>query len=188
MQAATEIELAKSIPIKVIAKAAVLTKLIHEHNHKYYVLDAPDISDTAYDTLFRELLDLEKQYPALVAPDSPTQRVGARTTSFNTVSHSTPMLSLDNVFNDAEFSAFIEPFGANPIVGEPKFDGLAVSIIYVDGIYASAATRGDGIEGEDVTANVKTIPTVPLLLTDAKFDLTNTIIEIRGEVYMPKGS
>jgi DNA ligase (NAD+) len=164
---------------------------INEHNHKYYVLDEPSIPDAEYDRLMRELQALEDANPELITSDSPTQRVGgAPLVGFTEVQHERPMLSLDNAMNADEFAAFYqrvqdrlktdEPL---EFACEPKLDGLAISLLYVNGVLERAATRGDGQTGEDVTQNVRTIKNVPLRLQGNQ---TPTRIEIRGEVYMPK--
>jgi DNA ligase (NAD+) len=163
---------------------------VEHHARRYHVLDDPEISDAEYDRLFRELLDLETEYPALQTPDSPTQRVGgAPLEAFTKVRHRSQMLSLGNAFSAAEVEAFFARAqrGAGHVdayVCELKIDGLAISLTYRDGVFARAATRGNGVEGEDVTANVRTIRSVPMRLTDggglpAEF-------EVRGEVYLPK--
>jgi DNA ligase (NAD+) len=169
----------------------LLRNHINEHNHKYYVLDEPSIPDAEYDRLMRELQALEDANPELITSDSPTQRVGgAPLVGFTEVQHERPMLSLDNAMNADEFAAFYqrvqdrlktdEPL---EFACEPKLDGLAISLLYVNGVLERAATRGDGQTGEDVTQNVRTIKNVPLRLQGNQ---TPTRIEIRGEVYMPK--
>lgn len=174
-----------------------LREAIREHNHQYYVLDAPTISDTDYDNLYRQLVALEAEHPEWITPDSPTQRVGhAPSTAFQEIHHTVPMLSLDNVFDETGFNAFLtriqnrlkqeETNQALIFCGEPKLDGLAVSLTYKDGILAYAATRGDGTIGEDITANIKTIESIPLKLRTPSSDFIPEIIEIRGEVYMSK--
>lgn len=174
----------------VSARAQQLRDELNLHNHRYYVLDAPTISDAEYDQLFRELQALESQYPALQTPDSPTQRVGgAPAPEFAKVHHQLPMLSLNNAFTDEEVAAFDkrvrERLEADAVdyMAEPKFDGLAISLIYRDGILVKAATRGDGYTGEDVTANIKTIYAVPLKLNTAQMP---ALLEVRGEVCMLK--
>jgi len=171
-------------------KALDLKTKIQQHNYNYYVEDDPTIPDNEYDKLLRELEDLENQYPELITPDSPTQRVGMLSnTAFSQISHSRPMLSLSNVFYDDELIAFDKriktDLGIKNITYavEPKFDGLAVALIYEDGIFTLGATRGDGFTGEDVTHNLKTIKSIPL-----KIDTKNlpAKIEIRGEVVMFK--
>lgn len=170
-------------------RAQELRAEIVEHNRRYYDEDAPTVSDAEYDALFRELEALEAGHPSLVTPDSPTQRVGgSAATAFPPVQHRVPMLSLDNAFSDDEVIAFDrrvrERLGRDVAVdyaAEPKLDGLAISVIYEHGLLVRAATRGDGVTGEDVTANVRTIESVPLRLRgDAP-----PLLEVRGEVYMP---
>lgn len=179
------------MPTKTIVnRAKVLQKTLTDHGHRYYVLDDPTVPDAEYDRLFRELQDLETKYPTLITPSSPTQRVGSpNTTSFKAVAHSTPMLSLDNAFLDEELIDFdrrvqerLKTEGPVTYVCEPKLDGLAVSLRYVRGILLQAATRGDGQTGEDITANVRTIPSVPLTLRGTGHPEE---VEVRGEVYMP---
>jgi DNA ligase (NAD+) len=170
-----------------------LRKLIDEANRQYYVLDQPEITDAEYDELFRELVELETQYPELVTPDSPTQRVGGPPSdAFAKVRHRTPMLSLGNAFDRDEVREFdkrvhraLGDVGV-AYVTELKIDGLAMSLLYEQGRYKIGATRGDGYVGEDVTPNVKTIPSVPLSVTIPK-EFPQTF-EVRGEVYMPKRS
>ncbi|HTP46349.1 MAG TPA: NAD-dependent DNA ligase LigA, partial [Casimicrobiaceae bacterium] len=152
------------VPRKAAERAARLRALIEEHNHRYYVLDAPSISDAEFDALFRELEALEREYPALASADSPTRRVGdAPVTTFETVTHRVPMLSLNNAFSDEEAESFDRRVRELLGVGEvdyevePKFDGLAVGITYRQGALKVGATRGDGASGEDVTANLRTI-------------------------------
>jgi DNA ligase (NAD+) len=181
---------AKSIPRKITRRTAVLREQINYHNYLYYVLDNPEIPDAEYDKLFRELADLEGKYPALIAADSPTQRVGASPRAeFGEVKHAVPMLSLDNAFSEEEVKAFDrrvrEGLELDEVQydAEPKLDGLAVSLLYKYGILARAATRGDGYTGEDITQNVRTIPSVPLRLMGKAYP---PHIEVRGEVYMPK--
>lgn len=163
---------------------------INYHNYRYYVEDSPEIPDAEYDRLLRELQALEAQHPELVTPDSPTQRVGAEPVkAFGEVKHPIPMLSLDNAFSDDEVAEFDrrirERLGIEQVeyVAEPKLDGLAVSMLYEDGRLVRAATRGDGITGEDVTHNVRTIASVPLRLMGKDYPAR---LEVRGEVYMPK--
>jgi DNA ligase (NAD+) len=179
-------------PAAAVARAKRLRDDIEAHNHRYYVLDAPSVSDADYDALFRELQALEAQYPALLSDDSPTQRVGATPSSaFAAVTHRAPMLSLNNAFADADVENFDrrarEALGVSRIryAVEPKFDGLAISMTYESGKMVCGATRGDGFTGEDVTANLKTIAAIPLRLHgDAK--KVPPLIEIRGEVLMLK--
>ncbi|HSW71116.1 MAG TPA: NAD-dependent DNA ligase LigA, partial [Gammaproteobacteria bacterium] len=168
-----------------------LRKQINEYNYHYYVLDAPLITDLEFDRLFRKLQALEVQYPQFFSEDSPTQRVGvAPLKAFREVKHELPMLSLDNAFDDEEVQAFDrrvhERLGmesAIEYVCEPKLDGLAVSLRYEKGSLRLGATRGDGMSGEEVTANLRTISAIPLHLRGKDFPL---VLEVRGEVYMPK--
>lgn len=166
-----------------------LRALITHHNQRYYQFDAPEISDSAFDTLFRELVELEKAHPEWAAPDSPTQRVGAPPLEgFESHRHLVPMLSLDNAFGREELQAFDERIrrilGANAqwtYLVELKFDGASLSLTYRDGVLERATTRGDGTTGENVTQNAKTMPTVPLVLPGQR-----GVAEIRGEVLMLK--
>jgi DNA ligase (NAD+) len=179
-----------TVPEAARERAAQLRSLVEQHAHRYYVLDDPEISDAEYDRLFRELVDLETEYPGLQDPDSPTQRVGgAPLDSFRKVQHKTQMLSLGNAFSAAEVEAFFRRAerGAGAVdayVCELKIDGLAISLTYRDGAFVRAATRGNGVEGEDVTANVRTIRSVPMRLKDVEG--LPTEFEVRGEVYLPK--
>jgi len=164
---------------------------IERHNHRYYVLDDPLVSDVEYDTMFRRLQELEEAHPDLRTPDSPTQRVGAAPLErFGTVRHRHQMLSLQNVTTREEMAAFDERIrrflGLERIeyVGEPKIDGVAVELVYEDGALTVGSTRGDGVVGEDVTANIRTIRNVPLRLRVEKGDLP-PLLEVRGEVYLP---
>ena len=184
-----------SIPDDIAAQAEQLREQLNYHNYRYYVLDDPEIPDAEYDRLFRELQALEEKYPALVTPDSPTQRVGgAPLKAFGEVQHAVPMLSLGNAFSDEEVHDFgqriADKLGVSEadidFAAEPKLDGLAISLRYEAGMLVRAATRGDGVTGEDVTQNVRTIPSVPLRLrSDAERPLPR-VLEVRGEVYMPK--
>ena len=182
-----------TIPKDARERAAELRDTIEHHAHLYYVLDQPEISDAEYDALFRELADLETRYPALQTPDSPTQRVGgAALDSFRKVRHRTPMLSLNNAFSHDEVRDFVrrvERIGGpvDAYVCELKIDGLAMSLTYRDGQYVQAATRGNGVEGEDVTANVRTIRSVPMSLRSSGLELPAEF-EVRGEVYLPKAA
>jgi len=164
---------------------------INEHNYRYYVLDAPVISDAQYDKLLRELQALETSYPELITPDSPTQRVGAAPAKeFGEVRHQVPMTSMDNAFDEGEARAFDERvrkgLGTDKEIhytAEPKFDGTSISLRYEHGVLVSAGTRGDGRTGEDVTQNVRTIRTVPLKLHGKGWP---TLLEVRGEIVIPK--
>lgn len=169
-----------------------LRTLIHEHNYRYYVLDAPTITDAEYDRLFQELRELENLYPESVTPDSPTQRVGGQVLSvFRSVPHSGPVLSLSNAFTEGEIREFdrrVRQLGAIERVDyvvEPKIDGLSVILRYERGVFGLGLTRGDGVVGEDVTANVKTIKAIPLRLRQTSKP-TPEHIEVRGEVFLPK--
>jgi DNA ligase (NAD+) len=183
----------EEIPEEARLRAAELRAELEHHGHLYYVLDRPEISDAEYDRRFRELLDLEARYPELQTPDSPTQRVGgAPSGSFAKYRHRTPMLSLANAFSLEEVEAFrrrIERLvpGVDHFVCELKIDGLAMSLTYRDGELVSGATRGDGVEGEDVTANVRTIRSIPFRLRSLPAGMPAEF-EVRGEVYMPKRS
>ena len=162
-----------------------LRKLLDKYSYEYYVLDKPTIPDNEYDLLFRELLNLEEKYPEMDDPNSPTKRVGGKVLdSFNKITHEKPMLSLGNVFNYEELKEWSkkieEVFKNVEYCVEYKIDGLAMSLLYEDGSFIQAVTRGDGIEGEDVSNNVRTIKSIPLNIPyKQKY-------EIRGEVYMPK--
>jgi DNA ligase (NAD+) len=172
--------------MSVAARVAQLRAEIEQHNHRYYVLDDPNILDAEYDQLFRELQHLEMQHPELQTSDSPTLRVGgAPLKSFREVQHHTPMLSLNNAFSEEEVRAFDarirETLGMDDVeyAVEPKFDGLAITLTYRDGVFVQGATRGDGSVGEDVTENLRTVRDIPLRLTEAIDE-----IEVRGEVLM----
>ena len=177
--------------VKLEARAAELRKLITDANHRYHVLDAPTVSDGEYDGWVRELQAIEAEHPELVTPDSPTQRVGGPPSSqFAQVEHLQPMLSLANARTDDEFWAWVErlrrlldgePF---QLVTEPKIDGLAISLLYERGGLVRGATRGDGVIGEDVTANLRTVRSIPLSLPDDAGPLPE-LVEVRGEVYLP---
>jgi len=180
-----------SIPQADSARAAQLREQINHHNYQYYVLDNPEIPDSEYDRLMRELQALEAKYPELLTPDSPTQRVGGQPLeAFEEVRHRVPMLSLDNAFSYEEMLAFDkrvrERLGTDAAVvyaAEPKLDGLAISLRYEAGVLVQAATRGDGAKGEDVTQNVRTIPSVPLKLMGQGWP---AVLEVRGEIFMPR--
>ncbi len=171
------------------ARAAELRAQLAQHDYRYYVLDDPQVSDAEYDRLMLELRQLETAHPQLITPDSPTQRVsGTPSAAFGEVVHQMPMLSLDNAFADADVMGFDRRLherlgveGELDYVAEPKLDGLAVTVIYRDGGLAQAATRGDGVTGEDVTANVRTIRAVPQALRGE----APPLLEARGEVFMP---
>ncbi|MEW6690232.1 MAG: NAD-dependent DNA ligase LigA [Pseudomonadota bacterium] len=176
------------IPEPIRAKARELRKEIERHNYRYYVLDAPEIPDAEYDRLFRELVALEEAHPGLKSADSPTQRVGAAPLpEFAEVKHRTAMLSLSNAFGEEEVRAFDrrvrEALGVDAVqyLAEPKFDGLAVSLSYRDGVFVQGATRGDGATGEDVTPNLRTVRSIPLALRRAP---EAEDLEVRGEVIL----
>ncbi|SPD72572.1 DNA ligase [uncultured Desulfobacterium sp.] len=174
-----------------------LREAIRYHNNRYYVLDDPEISDAEYDRLFKRLLDLEALYPHLITPDSPSKQVGAKPQeTFSPVKHSLPMLSLENCFGDhdiRDFDARVKRFlkDDRPLdyTVEPKIDGLAVELVYENGMLSVASTRGDGYVGENVTNNIKTILTVPIRLTRPRDNSPIPgLLEVRGEVYMEKSA
>ena len=180
------------VPRRAAERAAKLRAALEEHNYRYYVLDAPSIDDAEYDALFRELQALEREHPALATADSPTQRVGgAPAAEFEPVPHRVPMLSLNNAFTAEEAGAFDrrvrEALGVDSVAYavEPKFDGLAVGLVYESGVFTLGATRGDGYVGENVTANLRTIKALPLKLVGAKGAVPR-YLEVRGEVLMLK--
>ena len=173
---------------KVRREAEKLRKIILQHNYQYYVLDDPEISDSEYDILFKKLIKIEQEYPKLRTPNSPTQRVGAEPLSeFDEVKHIIPMLSLANAFDEKEMTRFYErlkgELSINNLVftGEPKFDGLAVSIVYKNANLEISATRGDGYIGENITQNIRTISQVPLTLIGLNIP---DELEVRGEVFI----
>ena len=166
---------------------------IELHNYNYYARDTPTIPDAEYDKLFRELQELEQRHPQLITPDSPTQRIGAAAlTEFPQIVHRIPMLSLGNAFEPAEVEAFDrrvrQTLGVSIVeyAVEPKFDGLAVSLCYENGIFRTGATRGDGYIGEDVTLNLRTVQSIPLTIKSACVGETPSFLEVRGEVLMLK--
>ncbi len=173
---------------KLVAQVESLRSKLRRYSYEYYVLDQPTVSDKEYDKLFNELLDLEKNHPELQDPHSPTQQVGSVVLSkFSKVRHRIPMLGLQNIYNTEElgemFDRWTDALGKAPVVTlEPKFDGLAVELIYENGKLEKAATRGDGDTGEDVTANVRTIRSVPLVLLPGHPPL----LEVRGEILLMK--
>ncbi len=180
-----------AVPAAIAARAERLRREIGRANYNYYVKDTPTLPDAEYDRLFRELQALEEQHPGLATPDSPTRRIGALAVeAFAQVTHPTPMLSLNNAFSEAEVEGFDrrvrEGLGvAGPIeyAAEPKFDGLAVSLTYDKGVFALGATRGDGYTGEDVSANLRTLRSIPLRLEGRNLP---EFLEVRGEVLMLK--
>jgi DNA ligase (NAD+) len=187
-----------------LAELERLRTEIEHHNDLYYVHDAPEIQDAEYDRLFRRLLDIEEAFPDLATPDSPSRRVGAAPAAqFATIKHRLPMLSLQNAMTEDELRAFDEKIrrllgvgGEIDYVIEPKFDGLSAELVYENGLLVAASTRGDGMVGEDVTANLRTVRTIPLRLRTAadpgalplfEAEPVPRLLEVRGEVYMPVG-
>ena len=182
-----------------------LREEINYHNHRYYILDSPVISDAEYDRLFKKLQELENNFPHLITPDSPTQRVGAMPLDeFKTIAHTIPMLSLNNANNveearefDERVKRFLETKEEIEYVAEPKMDGLAIELVYVDGLFTAGSTRGDGYTGEDVTLNLRTVKSIPLRLLNktvekVKVEGEKTLplpiparLEVRGEVFIP---
>jgi DNA ligase (NAD+) len=183
------------VPAKILRELEKLHREIEEHRYSYFVLDKPTVPDAEFDRLFSRLEEIERQYPELVTPDSPTQRIGPEPAAeFSEVSHAVPMLSLANAFDEDSVAAFHERVRSRladegievdsvEYVAEPKLDGTAISIRYERGVLIQASTRGDGTRGEDVTHNVRTIKSVPLRLRGNRVP---DVVEVRGEVYMPK--
>jgi DNA ligase (NAD+) len=181
------------IPDLVLKRYQRLKDELNQHNHSYYVLDDPSVPDSEYDRLMRALQEIEQEFPALQTADSPSQRVGGEALdSFQQVNHDVPMLSLDNAFCDTDMIDFdrrikerlnLDAEHKIAYVCEPKLDGVAVSLIYKNGLLVRGATRGDGSVGEDITANVRTINSIPLKLRGAGFPET---LEVRGEIYIPR--
>ena len=176
-----------------VARAAELRALIVHHNERYHVLDDPEVTDAEYDALVRELRDIEAEHPDLAVPDSPTTLVGAAPSAlFAPVVHHVPMMSLDNAFSPDELRAWADRVAKQVPADtafecELKIDGLAISLLYRDGRFVQAATRGDGTTGEDVTANIATIGAIPSAL-DPAVGAPPAVLEVRGEVYMPIGA
>src|SRR5688500_11307473 len=170
-----------------------LRRLIRHHEERYYVLNAPEIADAEFDALMRELEQLEADHPDLASDDSPTRRVGGRVAAgFETVQHAQPMLSLDNAYSEEELRAFDDRvrrgLGADEgvsigYVAELKIDGVSMAMTYRDGSFVRGATRGDGVRGEDVTSNLRTVRAIPLRLRDAE---ATGVLEVRGEVFLPR--
>ena len=185
-----------NIPEHVLSDYERLKDELNQHNHSYYVLDDPSVPDSEYDRQMRQLQDIESQYPSLRTSDSPSQRVGGEALSaFTQVRHDVAMLSLDNAFSQAEledfdrrvkdrlnYAALTQPPEID-YACEPKLDGVAVSLLYRDGLLERGATRGDGTVGEDITANVRTINSIPLKLVG---DHIPSLLEVRGEIYLPR--
>lgn len=175
---------------KIAARVEKLRQELHEHDYRYYILTEPVIADEEYDKLMRELLDLEQRYPELQSPDSPTQRVGGKPTKeFGIVEHNPPMLSLANSYSEKEIRDFdtrVKNFLKEEprYIAELKFDGIAIALKYRNGILAQGATRGDGTHGDDISANLKTVRTLPLRLRKAPREFHN--IEVRGEAFMQR--
>jgi DNA ligase (NAD+) len=180
-----------SDPLSLERRVDALRKTIEKHNYDYFVLDQPTATDAEYDALVRELRAIEAEHPELITPESPTQRVGAAPQGrFSQIRHPLPMLSLSNVYGREELEAWaarldrILPHAGFTYVTEPKIDGLAVALTYSDGILQRGATRGDGVTGEDVTANLRTIRNIPLRLIGDDRSAIPSVIEVRGEVFM----
>ncbi|HEV2608294.1 MAG TPA: NAD-dependent DNA ligase LigA, partial [Xanthomonadaceae bacterium] len=182
-------------PAETAARAEALRRELAEHGHRYHVLDDPSIPDADYDRLLRELETIEAAHPELITADSPTQRVGARPSGgFAEVKHEVPMLSLANAFTDADVVEFVRRVRDRLDLAsgvsmkfsvEPKFDGLAITLRYENGLFVRGATRGDGETGEDVTPNLRTIHSIPLRLRGGDVP---EVLEVRGEVYMPRAA
>ncbi|RUM39997.1 MAG: DNA ligase (NAD(+)) LigA, partial [Desulfobulbus sp.] len=176
------------VPDEIREQARTLRKELNYHNYRYYVLDDPVIADVDYDRLFRRLLELEERYPELVTPDSPTRRVGGKPLPrFEEVRHVSPMLSLDNIFDRAELQDFEEKLhrylkSDDPLtyIAEPKMDGLAVELVYEQGVFVLGATRGDGLVGENITPQLKTVQEIPLRLYGAGKESSGQLV-VRGE-------
>ncbi|MCK4437388.1 NAD-dependent DNA ligase LigA, partial [bacterium] len=180
------------MPKEVSIRIQEIRSRINYHNYRYYILDDPEISDVQYDRLMRELEDLEHKFPSLVTPDSPTKRPGAPPSkTFDPIPHTVPMLSLGNAFDRSEVREWMERVGRGlgtrekvELVVEPKLDGCAVELIYEGGLFVRGSTRGDGMVGEDVTWNLKTIKDIPARLSGKHVP---DYLEVRGEVYMELG-
>ncbi len=185
------------VPRKAAERAAELRRILARHDHLYYNLGAPEISDAEYDRLFRELKELEEKYPSLRTPDSPTQRVGApvpKGSGFPTARHRVPMLSIESLFGEGEVREFdarvkrflsLEPGVPVEYVAEPKYDGVSANLVYRGGLLVQGLTRGDGVRGEVITANLKTIRSIPLRLLEEGGPVPD-LVEIRGEVLLSK--
>src|SRR5208337_5061654 len=172
---------------------ARLVEEIRNHDYSYYVLAQPSIGDQEYDRLYRELVDLEKQFPELVTPDSPSQRVGGQPVkAFAPVPHLQPMLSLDNTYSQAELGEFVNrlqrllPGEELDWIVEPKIDGVAINLRYEKGVFTCGSTRGDGATGDDITTNLRTIRSIPAKVRTDKRGACPPLLEVRGEVYLTK--
>lgn len=175
----------------IVDRVKQLRHLINIYNKQYYLEDNPSVPDSEYDRLFGELQQIEQQHPDLITPDSPTNRVGTKpATAFKNITHTVPMLSIDNAFSETDLEHFVRKINERldtakdlQFIAEPKIDGLAVSLLYENGIFKQAATRGDGGTGEDITLNCRTIQNIPLSIND---DNPPKTVEVRGEVYLSK--
>jgi DNA ligase (NAD+) len=184
--------MASTIDTETANQVKKIREALHHHNYRYHVLDDPEISDAEYDRLMQELIRLEQAHPQLASADSPSARVGAPPlTRFGTIAHSIAMLSLDNAFNDDDIQEFDRRVKRSlntdleiSYTAEPKMDGVAVELVYENGKLFSASTRGDGVTGELITANVRTIGAVPLLMQGGSRDQMPSKLEIRGEVFI----
>ena len=182
-------------PAELAKELSELRREIERHNYQYHVLDDPLVSDAEYDRLFRRLLQLEKEHPELAAPDSPTQKVGAPPVEkFRTVRHTLPMLSLNNATDEEELAEFEERIrrflkhtGSIEYAVEAKIDGVAVELVYLGGKFAVGSTRGDGINGEDITLNLKTIRSIPLNVRGDSRKWPDRL-EVRGEVFLSRAA
>ena len=182
--------MAETVPADRQQRAQELRSQLQKASYAYYVLDAPDLPDEVYDRLYRELQDLETQYPSLVTPDSPTQRVGERPASqFTALEHNIPLYSLENAFDIDEYRQWevrwqrqTPDIDQAPVVAELKIDGNALALTYENGLLTRGITRGDGISGEDITQNVRTIRSIPLRL---QIDNPPPRVEVRGEAFIP---
>jgi DNA ligase (NAD+) len=186
----------KNIPTSVLVEYERVKDMLNQHNHRYHVLDDPSVPDSEYDRQMHRLKNLELQHPALLSDDSPSQRVGGKALdAFTQVRHAVPMLSLDNAFSDTELDDFdrrlkdrlnyaaLKDTSEIEFACEPKLDGVAISLLYENGQLVRGATRGDGSLGEDITANVRTINSIPLKLHG---DNIPKLLEVRGEIYLPR--
>ncbi len=186
----------RKIPEEIVRDVIELREQIRGHDHKYYVLDSPAISDAEYDSLFRKLEEIERAYPELVTPDSPTQRVGGKPLEkFGEVVHAVPMLSLSNVFEESELLDFdtrvkrtLGLHGEVAYLVEPKLDGVATELVYENGVLVSGSTRGDGYTGEDVTSNIRAIRAIPLKLNRAGCLKGASLMDVRGEIIMTRAA